>query len=162
MKLIFTEWNAGHDGVMPDPVEVNSVEHAEKIMWIAARATRQSTQIEAKVVNDDGELLQRFFATDDHVTEAEPEEGDEICEGCGYYVATCDCDGSSMVADILFKEKNSEPGLVLNVETMACFGGETEESIKKMQFWKNKEIIEIRFRHPHEKSSFRDGEGVIQ
>jgi len=134
-------------------------------MWIAARATRQSTQIEAKVINDDGELLQRFFATDDYVAEAESKKGDEICYGCGLYVVACDCDSSSLVTDILYK-KIDKPGFVLDVETMACVGEETEaemqEYLGKMLFWQDKEIIEIQLRHPHEKSRFRDGEGVIQ
>jgi hypothetical protein len=115
MKLIFTEWTAGHHGHKPDPVEANDVDHAFTIFSAVACALDQGQEIRAKVEDGRGDVVARFEAVDDESPSVDyPERGDIVCNECGAFWRLCDCVDGGGFPDVVarFDPKDRDPEMI--------------------------------------------------
>ena len=68
MQITFTEWNAGHHCITPEPIPVFDLEHAKLILTAISCAVIQGSSFRAVVMDGDMEIA-RFFACEDYLTE---------------------------------------------------------------------------------------------
>jgi hypothetical protein len=98
MKLVFTEWTAGHHGHVPEPVEAHDIDHAFRIFEAVACALNQGQKIRAKVEDYHGAVVARFMAGDDESPGIDyPEVGDSACTECFAFWSLCDCEDGGFV-----------------------------------------------------------------